>query len=168
MARRSSRSTSTWSDKATSCGKARDAALAIVQAVREPLVVLDADCRVGLANDAFYALLGETPRSRSRASTSGTRGTASGPSPDVRRSLRTRVRASSRSSTSKWNDRCRAAGRTLVLNTTVDRARRPAAARPLGRVRCDRRTSGRSVAHRCRDPAAGRQAEGRIPRHPGA
>ena len=40
--------------------EARDAALAIVQAVREPLVVLDADCRVGLANDAFYALLGET------------------------------------------------------------------------------------------------------------
>ena len=39
--------------------EARDAALAIVQAVREPLVVLDADCRVGLANDAFYALLGE-------------------------------------------------------------------------------------------------------------
>ena len=36
--------------------EARDAALAIVQAVREPLVVLDADCRVGLANDAFYAL----------------------------------------------------------------------------------------------------------------
>ena len=40
--------------------EARDAALAIVQAVREPLVVLDTDCRVGLANDAFYALLGET------------------------------------------------------------------------------------------------------------
>lgn len=40
--------------------EARDAALAIVQAVREPLVVLDADCRVGLANDAFYALLDET------------------------------------------------------------------------------------------------------------
>ena len=40
--------------------EARDYALAIVQAVREPLVVLDADCRVGMANDAFYALVGET------------------------------------------------------------------------------------------------------------
>jgi two-component system, chemotaxis family, CheB/CheR fusion protein len=40
--------------------EARDAALAIVQAVREPLVVLDADCRVRLANDAFYELLEET------------------------------------------------------------------------------------------------------------
>ena len=40
--------------------EARDAALAIVQAVREPLVVLDSECRVGLANDAFYALVGET------------------------------------------------------------------------------------------------------------
>ena len=39
--------------------EARDAALAIVQAVREPLVVLDAECRIGLANDAFYALLGD-------------------------------------------------------------------------------------------------------------
>ncbi len=40
--------------------EARDDALAIVQAVREPLVILDADCRVAMANDAFYALLGET------------------------------------------------------------------------------------------------------------
>ena len=40
--------------------EARDAALAIVQAVREPLVVLDGDCHVGLANDAFHALLGQT------------------------------------------------------------------------------------------------------------
>jgi two-component system CheB/CheR fusion protein len=39
--------------------EARDAALAIVQAVREPLVILDTECRVGLANDAFYALLGD-------------------------------------------------------------------------------------------------------------
>ena len=41
--------------------EARDDALAIVQAVREPLVVLDTECRVGLANEAFYALVGETP-----------------------------------------------------------------------------------------------------------
>ena len=34
----------------------RDYARAIVQTVREPLAVLDADCRIGLANEAFYAL----------------------------------------------------------------------------------------------------------------
>ncbi len=38
--------------------EARDYAMAVVQAVREPLVVLDGDCRVGLANDAFYRLFG--------------------------------------------------------------------------------------------------------------
>ena len=39
---------------------ARDYALAVVQTVREPLVVLGSDCRVGLANQAFYDLVGET------------------------------------------------------------------------------------------------------------
>jgi two-component system, chemotaxis family, CheB/CheR fusion protein len=39
--------------------EARDNALAIVQAVREPLVVLGDDCRIRMANDAFYALVGE-------------------------------------------------------------------------------------------------------------
>ena len=57
--------------------EARDAALAIVQAVRELLVILDTECRVGLANDAFDALLGED-LSRSKASTFGTPVTASG------------------------------------------------------------------------------------------
>jgi two-component system, chemotaxis family, CheB/CheR fusion protein len=41
--------------------EARDYALAIVQTVREPLVVLDSNCLVGLANEAFYRLLGTTP-----------------------------------------------------------------------------------------------------------
>ncbi len=41
--------------------EARDYALAIVNTVREPLVVLDGDCRVGLANDAFHRLFGDTP-----------------------------------------------------------------------------------------------------------
>ena len=41
--------------------EARDTALAIVQAVRNPLVVLGTDCRVVSANDAFYALVGESP-----------------------------------------------------------------------------------------------------------
>ena len=40
--------------------EARDYALAVVQTVREPLVVLDESCRVGLANEAFYALFGGT------------------------------------------------------------------------------------------------------------
>ena len=40
--------------------EARDYALAVVQTVREPLVVLDEGCRVGLANEAFYALFGGT------------------------------------------------------------------------------------------------------------
>ena len=39
----------------------RDYAMAVVQAVREPLVVLDTECRVGLGNEAFHALLGTTP-----------------------------------------------------------------------------------------------------------
>jgi two-component system, chemotaxis family, CheB/CheR fusion protein len=38
--------------------EARDYALAIVQTVQEPLVVLGADCRVELANQAFYKLFG--------------------------------------------------------------------------------------------------------------
>jgi two-component system CheB/CheR fusion protein len=40
--------------------EARDYALSIVRTVREALVVLDPDCRVGLANEAFHALFGES------------------------------------------------------------------------------------------------------------
>ncbi len=39
--------------------ESRDYALAVVQTVREPLVVLDPDCRIGLANEAFLRLFGE-------------------------------------------------------------------------------------------------------------
>ena len=39
----------------------RDYARAIVHTVREPLAVLDAECCVGLANEAFYALFRTTP-----------------------------------------------------------------------------------------------------------
>jgi two-component system CheB/CheR fusion protein len=39
----------------------RDYARAVVHTVREPLAVLDAECRVGLANEAFYALFRTTP-----------------------------------------------------------------------------------------------------------
>jgi two-component system CheB/CheR fusion protein len=41
--------------------EARDNAGAILQAVREPLVVLNPQCRVEMANDAFYAPFGEAP-----------------------------------------------------------------------------------------------------------
>jgi two-component system CheB/CheR fusion protein len=41
--------------------EARDYALAVVQTVREPMVVLDATATVGLANESFYELFGETP-----------------------------------------------------------------------------------------------------------
>jgi two-component system CheB/CheR fusion protein len=41
--------------------EARDHALAVVRRVREPIVVLDSEGRVGLANDAFYSLFAETP-----------------------------------------------------------------------------------------------------------
>jgi two-component system CheB/CheR fusion protein len=46
--------------RAHDLAEARDYALAIVHTVREPLVVLDAECRVGLANDAFYKLFDTT------------------------------------------------------------------------------------------------------------
>ena len=88
----SSRSTSIWSGGATSCVEARDYALAIVQTVREPLVVLDGECRVGLANEAFYALLGDDAPNRSRASTSGKRADGIWASPDAA-SLTCRTRA---------------------------------------------------------------------------
>lgn len=41
--------------------EARDYALAIAQTMREPLVVLDNECRVGFANEAFHALIRQTP-----------------------------------------------------------------------------------------------------------
>ena len=41
--------------------EARDYAVAIVQAVREPLVVLDHSLRVGMANEAFYRMCDTTP-----------------------------------------------------------------------------------------------------------
>ena len=39
----------------------RDYARAIVQTVREPLAVLDAECRIGTANAAFFSLFSVTP-----------------------------------------------------------------------------------------------------------
>jgi PAS domain-containing protein len=41
--------------------ESRDSAHAIVQTVREPIVVLDSECRVELANEAFFRLFDETP-----------------------------------------------------------------------------------------------------------
>ena len=145
----------------------RDAALAIVQAVREPLVVLDADCRVGLANDAFYALLGETAEQIEGKHIWDT-GHGIWAGPDVRRSLRDACAGKQPIVNLEMERSLQGRGRTLVLNTkSIERARSPIA-RPAGRLRCDRLTSGRSVAHRCGNAAVGRQAEGRIPRHSGA
>jgi two-component system CheB/CheR fusion protein len=41
--------------------ESRDLAHAIVQTAREPLVVLDAECRVELANESFYKVFGQVP-----------------------------------------------------------------------------------------------------------
>jgi two-component system, chemotaxis family, CheB/CheR fusion protein len=46
--------------------EARDYALAVVRTVRQPLVVLDEECRVGLANEAFYRLLGTPAQAEGR------------------------------------------------------------------------------------------------------
>jgi two-component system CheB/CheR fusion protein len=43
--------------------EARDYAMAVVRTVREPLVVLDEECRIGLANTAFHQLFDGTPES---------------------------------------------------------------------------------------------------------
>ncbi len=47
--------------RSTELMEERDYARAIVQTVREPLAVLDADCRIGLANEAFDALWRASP-----------------------------------------------------------------------------------------------------------
>ena len=117
--------------------EARDYALAIVQTVREPLVVLDADCRVGLANDAFYALFGETAGPDRGPGALGDRRAASGATPELRRAADgRRARASSRSSTSRSSGPSRAGPRTLVLN-----ARRIVRAGPPDRCCCWRSTT---------------------------
>ena len=130
--------------------------------------MLDAECRVGLANDAFYALarrdggadrgqapLGHRPRHLERPPTlrQALKDACAGKRPlvnlEIERSLQGR-------------------GRTLVLNTrAIVRADRPIAG-AAGRRRRHRRAPGRGAAHRRRNAAAGRQAEGRVPRHPGA
>ncbi len=61
MGRRWSRSISICSSSSHELLEARDYALAIAQTVREPLVVLDNECRVGFANEAFHALIRQTP-----------------------------------------------------------------------------------------------------------
>ena len=105
--------------------EARDAALATVQAVREPLVVLDAECRVGLANDAFYALLGETAEQiEGRHVWDIGFGIWSGP--DVRRSLRDACLGKQPMVNVEMQRTLQGRGRTLVLNTkTIARADRP-------------------------------------------
>ena len=103
----------------------RDAALAIVQAVREPLVVLDADCRVGLANDAFCTLLGETA-----AQIEGKHLWETGLDiwidPEVRRALRDACAGAQPIVNLEMEQSIAGRARTLVLNTkAIVRAERP-------------------------------------------
>ena len=67
--------------------EARDAALAIVQAVREPLVVLERRLPRRPGQRRVLRACSARPRSRSRASTSGRRRRGIWANPDVRRSL---------------------------------------------------------------------------------
>lgn len=105
---------------------ARDAALAIVQAVREPLVVLDADCRVGLANEAYYRLMDETA-----AQTEGRQiwdtGRGVWTSADIRQALQDACLGKRPLANVEIERPLRGRPRTLVLNTqTIARADRPA------------------------------------------
>ena len=103
----------------------RDAALAIVQAVREPLVVLDADCRVGLANDAFYALLGETAE-QIEGKHIWDIGHGIWAHTDVRRSLRDACSGEQPIVNLELERSLQGRGRSLVLNTkSIVRADRP-------------------------------------------
>jgi two-component system CheB/CheR fusion protein len=103
----------------------RDAALAIVQAVREPMVVLDAECRVGLANDAFYALLGGTAGQIEGKHICET-GRGIWAAPEVRRALQDACAGKQPIAGLELERVLDGRGRTLVLNTrAVSRAERP-------------------------------------------
>ena len=148
--------------------EARDYALAVVRTVREPLVVLDLDCRVGLANEAFYALFGETP--------AGTEGrpiweTAHGVWGDA--AMRGILSAA-------CEGRDTIAGleiervlpsrglRSLVLNArTIARAGRPGAPASRG-GRCHRCQAGGAAAGGRRNVAPRRTAQGRVSGDPRA
>jgi two-component system, chemotaxis family, CheB/CheR fusion protein len=103
----------------------RDAALAIVQAVHEPLVVLDLDCRVGLANEAFYTLFGETAEQLEGKHLWETeRGVWI--SPDVRRSLLAACAGKKPITDLEIERPIQGRGRTLLLNTkAIERPDRP-------------------------------------------
>ena len=106
----------------------RDAALAIVQAVREPLVVLDADCRIGLANDAFYALLGEAAEQIEGKHIWDT-GHGIWAGLDVRRSLKEACSGKRPIVNFEMERSLQGRGRALVLNTrSIVRADRPSLA----------------------------------------
>ena len=105
--------------------EARDAALAIVQAVREPLVVLDAGCRVGLANDAFHALLGEAAEQIEGKYIWNT-GRGIWKSPDVRRLLKDACLGKKPIVNLQMERSVLGRPRILVLNTkAIDRPDRP-------------------------------------------
>ena len=104
----------------------RDYARAILQAVREPLAVLDAECRVSVANEAFYTLF--------RTTTQQVHGRAlwdSAPGVWVDRQLRETLLATCRAGASISNREIEVTlgdqgRRTLVLNATpIVRSDRP-------------------------------------------
>jgi two-component system CheB/CheR fusion protein len=106
----------------------RDAALAIVQAVHEPLVVLDMDCRVGLANDAFYAFFGEGAEQIEGKHVWET-GHGIWAGPDIRRAFRDACAGKKPITNLEIERPVQGRPRTLVLNTkSIVRADRPALA----------------------------------------
>ena len=145
---------------------ARDYALAVVQTVREPLVVLGSDCRVGLANQAFYDLVGET-----REQTEGkfiwetSRGLWNDPA--LRRTLQSACEGQELVSHEIQRVVPPRGLRTLVLNA---RAIRGWSARPLAAVgrRRDRFACGGAAARRRGDASDGGPPQGRVSRHPRA
>ena len=105
----------------------RDYARAIVQTVREPLAVLDDECRVSVANEAFYALFGTAPEH-----VQGRPLWDSAPGVWADRNLRARLLATSRETESITNLEIEVTlgeqgRRTLVLNARpIVRSDRPA------------------------------------------
>ena len=146
--------------------EARDAALAIVQAVREPLVILDTECRVGLANDAFYALLGDDAEQIEGQQIWNT-GHGIWTGADVRRLLKEACLG--KKSIVNFQMERSVQGRPRVPRPEYqgDRANGSPISRSFGRGRCDRRAAGGSAPDRRGNPALAGQAEGRVPRHPG-
>ncbi len=169
MAPRLSPSTSISSIAVTSCIESRDYALAIVQTVREPLVVLDGDCRVGLANEAFYRLFDETAR-RSEGRFIWDTGAGVWSELALRRLAARRLPGQEKHRRTWRSIGCcrRTVLRILVLNARAIRrgGGRRCCCSPS--TTCTDSRQAECVAHRCRDAASDRSPQGRVSRHPRA